>query len=194
MSKRGTASTLEIDQFVELASAVIHNLPRNLDVKRVQHLIEHQEELRDLLHQAFTPGEVEDSISPSFSYDKRKDGWELVEDVGLEPTIAPNKLQLVSFLKEGESSIGFKELIRRAREELHANLGQSHAEYLLEHQKEIPKDFRKHYLVFSGTIWCGRDGVRYVPYLYWYGRHWNLLFRWLYYDFDGYSRLLRSCE
>ena len=50
MPKRGTASILSVDQFAEFSSAVVRNLPRDLDPARVQALIERQETLRDLLH------------------------------------------------------------------------------------------------------------------------------------------------
>ena len=87
---------------------------------------------------------------PKFVYDRTRDGWELLEDVDFAP-IDPGKLELVPFLNQGETIIG-TEMARRAKE-LRANLGQRHAEFLLEHQAKIPKEFRKYYLVFTGTKW-----------------------------------------
>ena len=122
-------------------------------------------------------------------------GWTLLEDTkeSKESIVSIDKLEPVPFLKDGEAYVDGEELARRGLE-LHANLGQTHAEYMLEHQAEIPKEFRKYVLVFPGTKWRDRDGDRYVPYLYWDGRRWCLFFRWLGYDFDSSCRLLRSRE
>lgn len=133
---------------------------------------------------------------PKFLNDRTKDGWELVEDVGLTPAItSPTQLELVSFLKEGESYVNGEVMAKRAIE-LKAAMGQNHAEWLLAHQSEIPKEFRKYYLVFTGTIWRGSDGRRYVPYLYWYDNGWYLGFNCL--GIIGWSggsrRLLRLRE
>ncbi|MEK9134733.1 MAG: hypothetical protein AAB451_00275 [Patescibacteria group bacterium] len=127
-----------------------------------------------------------------FAYDKRKDGWKLVEDVDFTP-IDPAKLDFISFLKPGEGSIGGNEMVRRARE-LHANFGQRHAEYLLEHQREIPQEFRKYYIVFTGTIWRIPDGGLSVACLLWDGGRWILDFHWLENDWGSGDRLPRSRE
>lgn len=130
----------------------------------------------------------------TFKYDKRKDGWELLEDVvGFNP-ISPTKLELVSFLKPGEISVGGEEMIRRAREELGANLGQRHAEYLLEHQQGIPQEFRKYCIVFTGTVWRYPDGGRSVADLYWDGLRWILHFVWLGHVWFSSDRLARLRE
>jgi hypothetical protein len=129
-----------------------------------------------------------------FTYDRRKDGWELVEDVGFAPPFDISKMELVSFLKNGENYINGEEMVRRGRTELKVNLGQRHAEYLLEHQNEIPKEFRKFYPVFTGTIWRCPDGNRRVACLYWDGRQWVLSFRWLGDDWRSYARLPRLRE
>lgn len=116
----------------------------------------------------------------TFIHDKAKDGWTLLENVGRRIT-SVRDLELVPFLKGGEDYINGEEMARRARMELDANLGQSDAEYMLEHQDEIPAEFRKYYLVFPGTVWRDADGDRYVPYLRWSGGRWVLRFFW----FDG---------
>ena len=128
-----------------------------------------------------------------FVFDKRKDGWELIEDVIFSPFDVP-KMELVSFLEQGENRINGKEMVRRARTELNANLGQRHAEYLLEHQSEIPKEFQKFYLVFMGTIWRGPSGDRVVTYLLWDGERWCLHFDWLGHGWGSDGRLLRLRE
>lgn len=184
MSEHGTASS---GQLLEFAAAVTRSLPRDLPNQLMQKFIEPAsgEELRMILRKAFGMS--------LFSRDMTKEGWELLEDVGGEP-IPASKLELVPFLKEGEEYIKGEELVRRAREELNANLGQRQVEHLLERQEEIPEEWREYYLVFTGTIWCDRGGPRYVPCLYWYGGRWYLYFRWLDRGFDRLGRLLRPCE
>lgn len=132
-----------------------------------------------------------------FAYDKTKDGWTLIEDCGFVPAItSPSQLELVPFLHEGESYVNGEVMLQRARAELNANLGQKHAEYLLEHQSEIPKEFRKYYLVFTGTIWHyswhysdGDD--RGFPCLGWRSDKWCLRFSWCKgVSWDGHDRLV----
>lgn len=127
-----------------------------------------------------------------FVYDKRKDGWELVEDVDFS-AVNPAGLELAPFLKAGENSIGGQEMVRRARE-LRANLGQRHAEYLLEHQSDIPAEFRKYYLVFTETIWRHPGGRLDVACLRWRGGQWVLSFRWLGRGWRSRGRLPRPRE
>ena len=101
---------------------------------------------------------------------------------------------IVEFLKPGESSVN-GELMKQRAKELNAHLGQYHAEYLLEHQELIPKEWQgKYYLVFLGTVWQDRDGDRFVPYLSWDGDGWYLSFDWLRGDWDSSVRLVRLRE
>ncbi len=96
---------------------------------------------------------------------------------------------LVGFLKSGEMSINGKVMKQRA-EKLKANLGQKHAEHLLKRQKLIPKECRKYFLVFPGTVRRHPDGAR-IPYLRWIGTRWCLDFFWLESDWDSQNRLVR---
>ena len=131
---------------------------------------------------------------PLFRFDKRKNGWELLEDTREPWPISADKLDLVPFLGDCKSYIGGEDVVSRARGDLKANLGQCHSEYLLKHQNEIPEEFRKHILVFTGTIWRRRFGHRSVPYLIWNGERWYLYFRGLEDGFCSDGRLLRSRE
>ncbi len=127
-------------------------------------------------------------IKSNFQFDKTKDGWTLLEDV--EPRISSvSNLKLLSFLKRGESYVDGEVMKKRAEEEK-ANFGQKDAEWLLAHQSEIPKEFRKYYLVFPGTVWQDPDGRRCVAYLSWYGGRWCLFFSWLGYGWGSIYRLL----
>ena len=128
--------------------------------------------------------------TPIFVNDKTKDGWKLLENTSRKITSA-NDLELVSFLKEKESSINGEEMVRRTRVELDANYGQEDAEWLLEHQNEIPAEFQRYYLVFTGTIWQFAGGRRIVPSLSWHGECWCLYFFWLGRGWRSRDRLVR---
>ena len=147
------------------------------------------------VREAFRRYEIAPTPTASpFVHDKTKDGWTLVSDLGFNPALtSASALDLVAFLKDGESSIGGEELVSRAPG-LNAHLGQMHAEWLLERQGEIPKEFRNHYLVFPATIWRGPFSSRYVPYLRWDGKRWILDFGWLGDGFRGRGRVVRPRE
>lgn len=126
---------------------------------------------------------------PNLRCDKRQDGWTLLEH---QPRriVSVADLELVSFLRSGERSIKGYDLIGRARYEFDANLGQEDAEFLLEHEEEIPVEFRQYYLVFTGTIRRRPDGGLYVSFLAFVGKRWNLYWRWLGGDYGSDGRLL----
>ncbi len=109
-----------------------------------------------------------------FRYDRRKDGWCLVEDsLGV---VEISNLEIIPFLRGDEGSISGGELHKRALE-LGGNFGQRQAEYLFEHEDEIPVGWRDYYLVFPGTLLRTPDGYLLVPYLCWRGgRGWCLDF------------------
>ncbi len=127
--------------------------------------------------------------APAFSRDMRKEGWTLIENVSRQITSITDP-KLVPILKKGETSINGEEMVRRARAELNANLGQEDAEWLLEHQAEIPKEWRSYYLTFPGTVWQGEYGCRFVPCLRWGVAGWCLYFGWLGLDWLSGVRLL----
>lgn len=127
---------------------------------------------------------------PTFVHDKRQDGWTLLENVARRIT-SVRDLELVPFLKGGETSVIGEEMARRARVELDANLGQEDAEFLLAHQDEIPAEFQKYYLVFPGTVWRFSGGCRCVPCFDWGGLRWVLDFFWLGCGWGSDGRLVR---
>jgi len=127
---------------------------------------------------------------PQFARDMTNEGWELVEDVGFEPPVTSvADLQLVSFLEQGEEYVNGTVMRQRATQR-NANLGQQHAEWLLEHQKDIPETWRNHYLVFPGTVWCTREGALLVPCFLWAGAQWCLGFHWLEFDWLSDDRVV----
>ncbi len=124
----------------------------------------------------------------TFQRDFTKEGFTLLEDV--EPRISSvSGLKLLSFLKRGESYVN-GEVMKKRAEEQKANFGQKDAEWLLAHQSEIPKEFRKYYLAFLGTVWQSSDDDRCVACLGWYGGRWDLDLGWLGSDWYSGSRLL----
>ncbi|MBI4086346.1 MAG: hypothetical protein HY433_03870 [Candidatus Liptonbacteria bacterium] len=135
-----------------------------------------------------TPGGI--IPAESFLYDRRNDGLTLVEDVPRRIT-SVRDLELVPFLKKDENSVNGEEMVSRARIELDTNYGQHDAEWVFAHQHEIPVEFRKFYLVFTGTVWRGAGGSRIVVYLHRDGERWILNFDWLRDDFDSGDRLVR---
>ncbi len=180
----GTASKMSTEQFREFAGAVLRSLPDDLETSVAQGWIGNQESLRRVLHEALSP-----NGKPTFLRDMTREDWELVEDVSDEPLPAAN-LELVSFLKRGESCISGEEMRRRAKEK-NASLGQRQAEYLLGHQEEIPSGWNQFYLVFPGTAWRAPGGSLRVPVLYWHGGRWSLIFFWLGADWNSLDRLMR---
>ena len=126
-----------------------------------------------------------------FRFDKTEKGWTLVENVALvgEPTLV-----LDTFLREGEQSVVGHTMLERAKEgveESGARAGQLHAERILEHQDKIPVEWRKFYLVFTGTVWRNPDGNLFVPYLYWRAARWRLGWSSLGSGWGGSPRLVR---
>lgn len=116
-------------------------------------------------------------------------GLEVIEDV--EPSQFQVKdLELVPFLHEGKRPINGDTMRQRAVE-LNANLGLADAKFVLDHQDEIPVEFRGKYLVFTGTLLRYSGGYPRVAALFWYGSRWCLNFDWLAYDWDARGRLLR---
>lgn len=126
----------------------------------------------------------------SFKRDMTKEGCALLEDVPFDgKSFTPD---IVGFLKSGESYVK-GDVMRSRAKELNTNLGQRHAEYLLNHQELISKEWRgKYYLVFPGTVWQHRIGSCRVPYLSWDGDQWFLSFLWLGSDWGSDVRLVSS--
>ena len=111
-----------------------------------------------------------------FKFDKTKDGYTLIEDTPLEGS---PRLSLSGFLEEDESRVLGETMLERGKntaEQLGKLAGQHHLETMLEHQDEIPVEWREFYLVGAGTVWRDGDGYRWVAYLGWNGDEWVLYF------------------
>lgn len=125
-------------------------------------------------------------IINTFKHDKSADGWSLLENKN-QGIASVKDLELYSCLKGGEGFITGDVMIERAE----VVYGQEDAEWLLEHQKEIPKEWQGHYIVFTGTVWQDSDGDRLVACLRWDGGRWVLDFFWLVFDWFSAVRLVR---
>lgn len=114
--------------------------------------------------------------------------------------ISVSGLEMVRILKGGESSIDGEELVRRARTELNANYSKEDAEFLSDHQWEIPKEFQHFNLIFTaGVSTAGIPGspdsgaITYVTCLsYSPISGWGLRFRSLRDGFGSRDRLPRG--
>ncbi|MBI4117137.1 MAG: hypothetical protein HY451_00375 [Parcubacteria group bacterium] len=115
------------------------------------------------------------AVSGNFRFDKRKDGWTLLENA---PRRISGVIDAVPFLENGEPSVKGEVMATRAIK-LNANYGQEDAEWLLENQDKISVELRNFVLVFTATVWRDPDGRRFVPCLDWFGGRWFLRFFWL---------------
>jgi hypothetical protein len=118
------------------------------------------------------------TIDPAkpYGYDMRLKGLRFESDI--EYRAGAVMLELVEFLKAGETWISGAEMATRAKE-IGANLGQKHAEALLENQHLIPGEWRHFYLAFPGTVWRDSCGLPRFPYLTRRGQSWVLETFWL---------------
>ena len=119
--------------------------------------------------------------------DRRKGGWELIEDTPVEDN---PELELVEFLEEGELSVTGGVMFDRAKK-LGNRAGQQHLERLLAQQESIPKEWRPYYLVAPGTQWCNYNDSLYVPCLDYRDGRWDLIWDWLAYQWGPTDRLVR---
>lgn len=134
------------------------------------------------------------AIEPNLKFDRRSDGWELLKHSRRVIT-SVSELELVPFLKEGEQPIRGYDLLGRAEYELDAyRYGQEDAEFIHDHQDEIPEEFRKFYLIFPRTIWRYPGGSLSVACLSWDGERWRLGWGWLEGEFGSGARFLRPVK
>lgn len=105
-----------------------------------------------------------------------EESWELVRDVTGSASISDLKLELVLYLDWGEQADLNNDEIEERLNDI-GGLGQHHAKYLLDHQDEIPSEWRKHYLLFPGTIMRGTGqygGILHMPCMWWNRDRWRM--------------------
>lgn len=117
-------------------------------------------------------------------------GYTVLEDV-TPSEFKVVDLELVPFLNPEDGGRIGGETLRQRAVTLKANLGLVNAKYILDHQSEIPTEFRDYVLVFTGTLLRVSGGGLHVACLCWYGGCWHLDFDWLDCGFSGVGRLVR---
>lgn len=138
---------------------------------------------------AFSPDNEKTVPLTDLFRDLLPEGWEVVENVEEEP-VSISELELVSFLKEGETFIKGEEMCRRAKK-VKASPGLGQARRFLKEEKKAPREWRRYYLPLPGARVRTPGGRLRVPYLGWFGDGWDLHFDWLDGGWDAYGRLLR---
>lgn len=172
---------------VGLASGCTHNYKSDpkLDVKQLN---SHASPVRNK--------RLYDKPSEMLAAELIPEGWSIAVIDGVPQDVAPSKfkvseLESVSFVRKNESYVGGELMLKRAL--LHrANFGLADVKYLLDHQSEIPVALRRQYLVFTGTLLRDTRRGLHIPYLYWNGRNWVLIFAWLGLEWDDSARFVRS--
>jgi hypothetical protein len=189
----GTAS-MTTGQFREFAGAVLRSLPDDLDPTTVQGWIENQDSLRKALREALMPddGKPADNTYPlSVDYGRSVENgvkagcYDVVNSDITSRNFTTNRkgtaevaVELVHFNRYVSTNEALRELNRMGYRpaELHELL--AFGEKYPEVQREFP-------VVALGSVWHGRDGCRYVPYLDWFGSERYLDLFWI--EFDWYE-------
>lgn len=107
------------------------------------------------------------------------EGLTLMEDTPLEGL---PRLSLSGFLEGDEARLLGETMLERGKatvEQLGKLAGRHHANAMLDHQDEIPVEWRSYDLVFGGTIWQDCEGDCWVAYLRWHKCQWKLCFGFL---------------
>ena len=97
-----------------------------------------------------------------FEADKTQIGWELVE---MGPKLVRPFSPRFATVTDHNSSYMYGDAMRYKARELDANLGQAHAEYLLENPGLLPG--KSNDIVFPGTVWKTSDGQIVIPVIRW---------------------------
>ena len=133
--------------------------------------------------------------SPSgFRFNKRLNGWKLLEDTPLEGN---PQLSLSSFLEDDEIRVYGETMVERsenAENQLGKCAGQHHLEAMLDHPEDIPAEWRKFCLVAPRTKWRESHNKRCVACLCWDRDRWVLVFRRLSIDWRGDARIVRISQ
>ncbi len=180
--------------YVDFVAALIARLPRDLDEATAQRWTQDPDALEDALRAALlaSPAPGPTRISAQLKHDKSAEGWKLLEDVTEPARVSRETIEAGPFPRVDEGLLLGDEMVALVQE-IESKLGQRHAEYLLEHQEQIPEEFQRYSLVFPGTVWLGRDENHHVPCLVWTRRgEWELQFGILEAGVDSNDYLVRA--
>lgn len=160
------------------------------------------------------------TTSTDFDYDKRNDGWILLEDVnepvdfevsvtfsvplrGKTASLKVSSLELVSFFEPSENqkvTIPAEVVLQRSRGEVGSrklrgcNWGQRHGEALIRDESKMPSEWRARIIVLPGTVWEDEKGGRFVPCMAYDEGQWLIRFYRLNRGFPADYRLLHLRE
>jgi len=92
-------------------------------------------------------------------------------------TIAGRTYEVLSFLRGNERYLSGSTIVERAKE-MNANLGKDDGQHLLDHQDEIPAEFRNFGNFLDRTIvvfteWRHPDDPKVVAFICWHGLPWH---------------------
>ncbi len=115
-------------------------------------------------------------------HDLRKEGYKL-QRYGT-PKIASKdgvgRLSLREIVSSGKDGFDGEYLVAQSGHNLSIDFNQTDAEFLLEHQSQIPQSWRGRSIVFPSTIWLDKNkegrGSRFFPYITWRDSCWELHF------------------
>ncbi len=129
-------------------------------------------------------------VSPDNTAAVRKFAESLVKSaLPSEITVGGRTYEILSFLREGETSVDSNTMVERAKE-IGAHLGQEDGEFLLAHQNEIPAVLRDK-IIFVFTDWRNPGDRERVACVDWDADCWYQDWVWLDDDWDGCYRVLR---
>jgi hypothetical protein len=144
---------------------VVAHFPRDIDEAKAMGWIQNPQGLEDALRALLTGDGAPSGtatagkISGAFKNDKAAIGWTLIEDVTEPSSVALDTIELQFIIEEGGP-----------------DLGQRHAEFLLDHPDQISEEFQRLSLIFLGTVWRGPEGNHHVPCLSYYQGAWEITF------------------
>ena len=168
--------------FTGFVADLIAQLPRDMDEATAMRWMQNPQGLEKALRAAIMGGDAPPAtgsagatVGTSLKNDKAATGWTLLEDATEPGSISAETIAVNPILEDGMDLLG-DEMVEFVEKLDVPKLGQRHAEYLVEHQDEIPEAWRRNSLVFLGTVWLGQEGNHHVPCLSFYQGEWELTF------------------
>lgn len=140
----------------------------------------------------FVVGEIKKIlIDRSQGFDIKKylgDGWKIDEEDERSLAITEldlTKIEFVTTLQDGETSIPVNEKLERLKKDGRVSLDAKMFQTFWEYKEKIPPSWKEpinnytRFVIFDGTVLRGPDGGRYVLFLCWRGTRWEFGCRWL---------------
>lgn len=192
MLEHGTA--YQLGQYNEVIVALTRALPKALlgtNPKSTIKAVQNGKAVEKLLFDMISLLMRGDAVI-SLACDMTRAGWRLIEDTREPEEFKVADLELISFTDKKEGHISSEEMRKQAKK-LGASLGQYHAEYILEHQEDIPEEYRCKCPPFPGTLWSDPRECLHMPFLKWEEeeKKWHMYFIEFSCGWDQWDRLFR---